>query len=101
MIDANAAPLFFLSYAHSGQDVPTAHELQVARFFKATHMRGEDAAATRGMLLTRIQRGDQAAESERDRVIDGLGRLLGSDHHSVVTLRGERRLMRVLDPQPF
>jgi tetratricopeptide (TPR) repeat protein len=53
------------------------------------------------MLLTRLQQGDPAAESERDRVVDRLAKVLGTDHHSVATLRGGRRLMRALDPQPF
>ena len=53
------------------------------------------------LLLTLIQQGDQAAEPERDRVVERLARILGTDHHSVATLRGGRRLMRALDPQPF
>jgi tetratricopeptide (TPR) repeat protein len=53
------------------------------------------------LLLTRLQQGDSAARSERDRVIDRLATLIGMDHPTVKTLRGGRRLMRALDPQPF
>jgi tetratricopeptide (TPR) repeat protein len=52
------------------------------------------------LLLTRLQRGDNVS-AERTRVIDRLAERIGADHPDIGTLRGERRLMRALDPQPF
>jgi hypothetical protein len=52
------------------------------------------------LLLTRHQSGDTEAVVQRRAVIDELARLLGEDHASVGTLRSERRLMHVIDPQP-
>jgi MinD-like ATPase involved in chromosome partitioning or flagellar assembly/tetratricopeptide (TPR) repeat protein len=53
------------------------------------------------LLLTREQLGDHAAAARRAEVIDQLADLLGEDHPTIGTLRGGRRLMRALDPQPF
>jgi tetratricopeptide (TPR) repeat protein len=53
------------------------------------------------LLLTRQQRGDTTAAEERAATVGQLALLLGENHPSVKTLRGERRLMRSLDPQPF
>ena len=53
------------------------------------------------LLLTRQQRGEHAAASERKVVIAQLETLIGADHPNVSALRGERRLVRALDPQPF
>jgi MinD-like ATPase involved in chromosome partitioning or flagellar assembly/tetratricopeptide (TPR) repeat protein len=53
------------------------------------------------LLLTRHQLGDRNAQAERDAVIAELAVLIGEDHPSIEALRGERRLMRALDPQPF
>ncbi len=52
------------------------------------------------MLLTRQQRGEDHT-GQREMVIDQLANLIGLDHPNVGTLRGGRRLMRALDPQPF
>ncbi len=54
-----------------------------------------------GLLLTRHRLGAKGAAAERDEVIDELSALLGPDHPHVRTLRGEGRLLHVLDPQPF
>lgn len=52
------------------------------------------------LLLTRRQRGEDTA-AMREMVITQLADLLGTDHPNIGTLRGGRRLMRALDPQPF
>jgi tetratricopeptide (TPR) repeat protein len=52
------------------------------------------------LLLTRLQR-DENVAAQRARVIDQLAQRIGADHPDIGTLRGERRLMRALDPQPF
>jgi MinD-like ATPase involved in chromosome partitioning or flagellar assembly/tetratricopeptide (TPR) repeat protein len=53
------------------------------------------------LLLTRIQRQIPGAAAERNQTIDQLAALVGAHHPDIATLRGERRLMRALDPQPF
>jgi tetratricopeptide (TPR) repeat protein len=53
------------------------------------------------LLLTRQQRGDATAAGQRAATIDQLAALIGEDHPHIATLRGDRRLMRSLDPQPF
>jgi hypothetical protein len=57
--------------------------------------------ARANLLLTRHERGDHTAIAQRNATIAQLAVLLGDDHPTVTTLRGERRLMRSLDPQPF
>jgi tetratricopeptide (TPR) repeat protein len=53
------------------------------------------------LLLTKQQRGDRAAKAEREAVISHLADRIGEDHPNIATLRGDRRLLRALDPQPF
>ena len=53
------------------------------------------------LLLTRQQRGEHAAAGERKSVIAQLEAFIGADHPNISALRGERRLVRALDPQPF
>ncbi|MBV9382682.1 MAG: tetratricopeptide repeat protein [Streptosporangiaceae bacterium] len=53
------------------------------------------------LLLTRQQQGNRAAQAEREAVMAELEVVIGEDHPSIEALRGERRLMRALDPQPF
>jgi MinD-like ATPase involved in chromosome partitioning or flagellar assembly len=53
------------------------------------------------LLLTRQQQGEPAAAAERKAVIAQLENLIGVDHPNISALRGERRLVRALDPQPF
>jgi Lhr-like helicase len=53
------------------------------------------------LLLTRQQRGDRTAATQRAAAIDQLAVQLGENHPDVNMLREERRLMRSLDPQPF
>jgi hypothetical protein len=52
------------------------------------------------LLLTRKELGENTAQ-QRDRLISQLELLLGAEHPTIATLRGERRLLRALDPQPF
>jgi tetratricopeptide (TPR) repeat protein len=52
------------------------------------------------LLLTQQQRGEDTA-AMRDMVIAQLAELIGVNHPNIGTLRGGRRLMRALDPQPF
>ena len=52
------------------------------------------------LLLTRRDLGEDTT-AERDQVVTQLELQLGAEHPSVATLRGERRLLRALDPQPF
>jgi tetratricopeptide (TPR) repeat protein len=53
------------------------------------------------LLLTRQQRGAPGASAEREQVISQLAALVGAAHPHIAALRGERRLVRTLDPQPF
>ncbi len=53
------------------------------------------------LLLTRQQRGASGAAAEREQVISQLAALVGADHPHIAALRGERRLVHTLDPQPF
>jgi MinD-like ATPase involved in chromosome partitioning or flagellar assembly/tetratricopeptide (TPR) repeat protein len=52
------------------------------------------------LLLTRKDLGENTAQ-QRNGLIAQLELLLGAEHPTVETLRGDRRLMRALDPQPF
>jgi tetratricopeptide (TPR) repeat protein len=91
-------------YADAG-DLDQAEDIEERTVAVMDRVLGKDHPDTlrcrANMLLTRLQEGDSKVRSERDKVVDRLGRILGADHHSVATLRGERRLMRALDPQPF
>jgi hypothetical protein len=53
------------------------------------------------LLLTRQEQGALTAQAEREAVIAELEGVIGPDHPSIAALRGERRLVRALDPQPF
>lgn len=53
------------------------------------------------LLLTRHRLGVQGAAADLDQTIDQMARLIGQDHPDVTTLRGERRIIRALDPHPF
>jgi cellulose biosynthesis protein BcsQ/tetratricopeptide (TPR) repeat protein len=53
------------------------------------------------LLLTRIERGSHEDEAEREDIVRQLADLIGADHPHIARLRQERRLMRILDPQPF
>jgi tetratricopeptide (TPR) repeat protein len=53
------------------------------------------------LLLTRQEQGAPTAQAEREAVIAELEGVIGADHPSIAALRGERRLVRALDPQPF
>ena len=53
------------------------------------------------LLLTRQQQGEPTAAAERKAVVAQLENLIGVDHPNISALRGERRLVRALDPQPF
>ncbi|MBO2450956.1 tetratricopeptide repeat protein [Actinomadura barringtoniae] len=51
--------------------------------------------------LTRIELGETGAIEEREEVIARFTALVGDEHPNVSTLRGRRRLVRAVDPQPF
>jgi MinD-like ATPase involved in chromosome partitioning or flagellar assembly/tetratricopeptide (TPR) repeat protein len=53
------------------------------------------------LLLTQQQRGAPGAAAERSAVIGQLAAVVGAEHPHIAALRGERRLVRTLDPQPF
>jgi cellulose biosynthesis protein BcsQ/tetratricopeptide (TPR) repeat protein len=72
------------------------------RLGKLLGERHPDALCSRSnLLLTRAERGDQDAEEERQEVIRQLAEALRPEHPHIERLRQERRLMRILDPQPF
>jgi hypothetical protein len=52
------------------------------------------------LLLTRKERGEDTT-AERSQAIDELESVIGRDHPTIATLRAERRVLRVLDPQPY
>jgi cellulose biosynthesis protein BcsQ len=53
------------------------------------------------LLLTRRQQGAGGQAAERQQVIGELGSVLGPDHPDVVAAAASRRLLCVIDPQPF
>lgn len=53
------------------------------------------------LLLTQQQRGVPGAAAERSAVISQLEAVVGGEHPHIAALRGERRMVRTLDPQPF
>jgi hypothetical protein len=81
------------------EEVESRTVRSLARALGATHP--DTLRCRANLLLTRQQRGDNAAKGERDAVISQLAELIGEDHPNIATLRGDRRLMRALDPQPF
>ena len=61
-----------------------------------------DALRSRAnMLLTQQQRGERTVQAELEAVITQLEALIGSEHFTIKALRAGRKLVRVLDPQPF
>jgi MinD-like ATPase involved in chromosome partitioning or flagellar assembly/tetratricopeptide (TPR) repeat protein len=100
-----AAMMVFGVLLADQDDLARAEEVEsrtvrsLARALGATHP--DTLRCRANLLLTRQQRGDNAAKGERDAVISQLAELIGEDHPNIATLRGDRRLMRALDPQPF
>ena len=67
-------PLFFLSYAHSGQDAPTTHELQVAKFFKdLTEFVAQMVDRVPGQQMGFIDRSIPHGSRWTDDLLDALG----------------------------
>jgi cellulose biosynthesis protein BcsQ/tetratricopeptide (TPR) repeat protein len=61
-----------------------------------------DALLSRAnLLLTQMERGNQEAEEQLQEVIRHIADAIGAEHPHIDRLRHERRLMRILDPQPF
>jgi tetratricopeptide (TPR) repeat protein len=53
------------------------------------------------LLLTRHQVAAEGALADRQMIIEQLTKLLGPEHPDIGILGGSRRLLRVIDPQPF
>jgi tetratricopeptide (TPR) repeat protein len=53
------------------------------------------------LLLTRHQQGTNGGTIERQQVISQLGSVLGADHPDVTAAAAPRRLLCVINPQPF
>ena len=53
------------------------------------------------LLLTRHQQGTNGGTIERQQVISQLGSVLGADHPDVIAAAASRRLLCVINPQPF
>jgi tetratricopeptide (TPR) repeat protein len=87
-------------------DFEAAEALETTTAKRLSEVLGEghpDALRSRAnLLLTRTERrGDQEAERERAELIQQLADVIGDSHPDIARLREERRLMRILDPQPF
>jgi hypothetical protein len=68
------APLFFLSYAHSGESAPTAHERQVAKFFKdLMDFVGQMVDRVPGQQMGFIDRSIPHGSRWTDDLLDALG----------------------------
>lgn len=67
-------PLFFLSYAHSGQGQPTAHELKVAKFYKdLTDFVSQMVGRVPGQQMGFIDRSIPHGSRWTDDLLDALG----------------------------
>jgi tetratricopeptide (TPR) repeat protein len=53
------------------------------------------------LLLTRQQLGEEKAKADREALLAQLSAAIGTGHPTVDVVRGGRRLVRALDPQPF
>jgi hypothetical protein len=61
-----------------------------------------DALRSRAnLLLTWQEQGNRQATAQLDDLIRELAEVIGAEHPHVTQLRQQRRLVRVLDPQPF
>jgi hypothetical protein len=68
------APLFFLSYAHSGQDQPTAHEAKVAKFYKdLTDFVSQMVGRVPGQQMGFVDRSIPHGSRWTDDLLDALG----------------------------
>jgi cellulose biosynthesis protein BcsQ/tetratricopeptide (TPR) repeat protein len=86
-------------------ELEAAEELEKNTADRLGHVLGEDhpdALLSRAnLLLTQMERGNQEAEEQRQEVIKQVADAIGPEHPHIERLRQERRLMRILDPQPF
>jgi tetratricopeptide (TPR) repeat protein/cellulose biosynthesis protein BcsQ len=86
-------------------ELEAAEELEKNTVDRLGHMLGEDhpdsLLSRANLLLTQMERGNQQAEEQRQEVIRQVADAIGAGHPHIERLRQERRLMRILDPQPF